>query len=93
MKYRKKPVTVEAFKWNGKPQTADDLPDWMLDAMVSGKLVFSLCEQSKLPCILIETIEGVMKAYPGYWIIQGVKKELYPCRSDVFLSTYEPVSE
>jgi hypothetical protein len=39
----------------------------------------------------IETLEGVMKANKGDWIIKGVKGELYPCKPDVFEMTYEKV--
>ncbi len=39
----------------------------------------------------IETLEGVMKADKGDWIIKGVKGELYPCKPDVFAMTYEKV--
>ena len=39
----------------------------------------------------IETLEGVMKADKGDWIIKGVKGELYPCKPDVFEITYEKV--
>ena len=39
----------------------------------------------------IETLEGVMKANKGDWIIKGVKGELYPCKPDVFDMTYEEV--
>ena len=41
----------------------------------------------------IETLEGVMKANKGDWIIRGVKGELYPCKPDVFEMTYEEVTE
>jgi len=40
----------------------------------------------------IETLEGVMVANPGDWIITGVKGEVYPCKDDIFKMTYEPVS-
>lgn len=39
----------------------------------------------------IETLEGVMVANPGDWIITGVKGERYPCRDDIFQETYELV--
>ncbi len=42
--------------------------------------------------ILITTLEGVMTAQPGDWIITGVKGERYPCKPDVFALTYEPVT-
>lgn len=41
--------------------------------------------------VYIETLEGVMKAEKGDWIIKGVKGELYPCKPDVFEMTYEKV--
>ena len=41
----------------------------------------------------IETLEGVMKANKGDWIIRGVKGELYPCKPEVFEMTYEKVKE
>jgi hypothetical protein len=41
------------------------------------------------PCILIDTLEGQMKANPGDWIIRGVKGEFYPCKPDIFEATYE----
>ena len=41
----------------------------------------------------IETLEGVMHASPGDWIITGVNGEKYPCKPDIFVKTYEPVSE
>lgn len=39
----------------------------------------------------IETLEGVMTANPGDWIITGVNGERYPCKPDIFAKTYEPV--
>lgn len=41
----------------------------------------------------IQTLEGVMVASPGDWIITGVKGERYPCKPDIFAATYEPVKE
>jgi hypothetical protein len=41
----------------------------------------------------IQTLEGVMVANPGDWIITGVKGERYPCKPDIFEATYEPVTD
>jgi len=41
----------------------------------------------------IETLEGVMTAQPGDWIITGVEGERYPCRDSIFRVTYEPVPD
>ena len=43
--------------------------------------------------MLIETLEGTMKANKGDYIIKGVKGELYPCKEDIFYKTYEKVLE
>ena len=43
------------------------------------------------PILRIWTLEGVMEAQVGDWIIQGVKGEIYPCKPDIFKATYEPV--
>lgn len=39
----------------------------------------------------ITTLEGIMRADPGDWIITGIKGERYPCKPDIFEATYEPV--
>lgn len=39
----------------------------------------------------VETLEGVMQASAGDWLITGVKGEKYICRDDIFRATYEPV--
>ena len=41
--------------------------------------------------VKVETLEGVMTANPGDWIITGVKGERYPCKPDIFEATYEVV--
>lgn len=48
-------------------------------------------ENRELYGLAIKTLEGVMKAYPGDWIIKGVQGECYPCKPDIFEATYEPV--
>ena len=41
--------------------------------------------------MIIKTLEGDMKAMPGDWIITGIAGETYPCKDDIFQSTYMPV--
>lgn len=41
----------------------------------------------------IETLEGIMTASPGDWIITGVKGERYPCKPEIFEATYEEVTD
>lgn len=84
--YRKKPVVIEARRvicadpmvW--EPRAARKLAEWCggratIDAMG--------------PCILIDTLEGQMRADLGDWIIRGVNGEFYPCKPDIFDATYE----
>jgi hypothetical protein len=40
--------------------------------------------------MIIETLEGDMRAVSGDWIIRGVKGEFYPCKAEIFEATYEP---
>lgn len=77
MKYRKKPVEVEAFKW-----LHDEVPEWW-------KTYVGIQIEVDTGSALIETLEGTMRASPGDWIIKGVKGELYPCKPEIFEISYE----
>jgi len=80
MKYRKKPVVIEAIQFNGENQ--GDVAEFM------GEMI----RTNFFPDILIETLDGTMKANIGDYIIKGVKGEFYPCKPDIFEMTYEPVN-
>lgn len=82
MKYRKKPVVIEAFKWTGGPEQTED-PEWIIDAIKGGAVWFGT------GCMYIKTLEGTHKANPGDYIIRGVAGELYPCKPDIFEQTYD----
>ncbi|GGJ68233.1 hypothetical protein GGR02_001809 [Anoxybacillus voinovskiensis] len=41
----------------------------------------------------IPTMEGILKANPGDWIITGIHGEQYPCKPEIFEKTYEPVTD
>lgn len=85
MKYRKKPVIIDA--WFFKDQWAEK-PDWLVEANARGDV------ECGYKTIYIGTPEGVMKASCGYdYIIRGVHGEIYPCKKDIFEETYEPVEE
>lgn len=89
MKYRKKPVVIDAFCWP-LPSGLQDRglePEWFDNAWKNRKItVFGTHLE-------IETLEGLMKANIGDYIIQGIKGEIYPCKPDIFEATYEPVTE
>ena len=91
MKYRKKPVVVNAFKWTGDMFQNED-PEWMIEAIKEGKVYFSNIGKEDV-VMKIETLEGTHSANRGDYIIQGVKGELYPCKPDIFEMTYEEVTD
>lgn len=80
MRYRKKPVVIEAIHYDG------ELP---LDFLGDEEQVRSAGDGSG--ALEIVTLEGTMRANVGDWIIRGVKGELYPCKPNIFEATYEPV--
>lgn len=86
-KFRKKPVEIEAFQL---PAIDEDASEELLDFLRS---VGRATERRHNGSLLIHTLEGVMEALPGDWIIKGVKGELYPCKPDIFKETYEPCED
>lgn len=85
MKYRKKPVVVEAVQWLGHN-------DHEIRSFAGTKYaVFRLESQGK--SLWIRTLEGDMQASLGDYIIKGVNGEYYPCKPDIFTKTYEVVGE
>lgn len=79
MKFRKKPVVIEAVQWTG--ENLFELIEWGLTGSYMG-----------VPKeLIISTLEGPHLARVGDWIIRGVNGEFYPCKPDIFEKTYEPV--
>lgn len=89
MKFRKKPVVVEACQFDIKLPC----PSWLTEALSKpwGEGAAQIGEVDGKPVLGIYTLEGIMEAQVGDWIIQGVKGEIYPCKPDIFEATYEPV--
>lgn len=82
MKFRKKPVVIEAWEfYEGSIQ-----PRWITDAFNSGAIYY---QGGAEPYITVKTLEGDHRASLNDWIIKGVKGELYPCKPDIFAATYE----
>lgn len=87
MKYRKKPVVIEARKL--AIENINDIRKWI------GKScrVAALSDDFEKCFIGIDTLEGVIYAKTGDYIIKGIKGEFYPCKPDIFEMTYEKVEE
>jgi hypothetical protein len=86
MKFRKKPVVIEAMQFNGLEDYLK-IVDWAksFDESIADGFGYTT------PIMLIPTLEGTMSASPGDWIIRGVNGEFYPCKPDIFEKTYDKV--
>lgn len=80
MLYRKKPVEIEAIQWTG-----DNFDE--LERFTDNSTLVKFFNHE----LLIYTLEGVMHASIGDYIIKGVEGEFYPCKPDIFNKTYEKV--
>lgn len=94
-KYRKKPVVVEAFRYDGDLMDINGnyyVLDWAIEAFEKDVLFYD--EHNDHPFeLFIKTLEGNHHVSVGDYIIKGVQGELYPCKPDIFLATYEEVME
>lgn len=88
MKFRKKPVVIEAVQWNGS--NTKEVEDFARDSARVFKAVYPSDNPKTVPYIDIYTLEGTMRASVGDYIIKGVNGEFYPCKPDIFEKTYEP---
>lgn len=82
MKYRKKPVVIEAIVYTGG--NANEILRFMFPDIEPDATATPLT---------IKTLEGDLKVSSGDYVIRGVKGEFYPCKPDIFMATYEKVEE
>ena len=91
-KYKKKPIVVEAIRWTGS--NLEEIRNFVGSDLIEECVeLFDIKRTLKkmLVDIAIETPEGTMRVDYGDYIIKGVQGELYPCKPDIFLKTYEEV--
>ena len=84
MKYRKKPVEIEAVQW-----VSDNIEQ--VYEMLGDNLIINTDEDKDEVKHFINTLEGKMEMSWGDYIIKGVKGEFYPCKPDIFELTYEKI--
>lgn len=82
MKYKKKPVVIEAFEY----VDIDTLFQWLYTIDAEREV-----NHNDDGTLTIKTLEGDHLAQLGDFIIQGVKGEIYPCKPDIFKMTYDKV--
>ena len=96
MKYKKKPVVIDAVQWTGKNRremfdflTQDTFKNETME--ISDKHFY--IDRHNDGGLVIKTLEGEHLATIGDYIIRGVQGEYYPCKEDIFLQTYEKVED
>ena len=102
MKYRKKPVVIEAIQWDGSRKSTKEVLEFM-GQVVDTKLQIS-CDKfddyvslANKEGLTIHTLEdGEDKrakhvASIGDYIIKGIQGEIYPIKADIFKKTYDKV--
>ncbi len=104
MKFRKKPVVVEAKEFAGDTAKLHQVYLW-IEENTEGSFEPMAVIEGRKPCpasgvsidprdgrLMIATLEGFHHANIGDWIIRGVQGEFYPCKPDIFAATYEQVT-
>lgn len=97
MKFRKKPVIIEAIQLkDSKQSTIKECLEFLGQHVDTGCTMSSdyfenYCKIVEYDGIKIKTLEGTMTASIGDYIIKGVNGEFYPCKEEIFLKTYEKV--
>ena len=81
-KFRKRPVTIEAMQLLDAKSVLD-IEEWMNTADTG--------YSTSPPTLWIKTLEGIMEASVGDWIIKGIEGEFYPCKNEIFIKTYQEV--
>jgi hypothetical protein len=87
-KYRKLPIEIEAKQFYGTINNTIEIKEWANGwgvEITDGVML----DEEHTKTLDIDTLEGVMAAQPGDWIIRGVNDEFYPCKPDIFEKTYE----
>lgn len=86
-KFRKKPIEIDAIQYTGS--NFFDVADWIRSFRVNPRDIIS----QENTTLIVQTLENKMDAYPGWYIIRGVKGEFYSCEPEIFELTYEEVEE
>ena len=85
-RYRKKPVIIEAIQFVDEVDRILEIQEF-----VGQETIVVNYKDKNSPTLKIDTLEGVMTASVGDYIIKGVQGEFYPCKPDIFEKTYEEV--
>lgn len=96
-KFRKKPVIIEAMQFDGTAASASKICQWANDPKCFDDPTVSYIvtdgDSITAEDMIIDTLEGPMRASVGDWIIRGVAGEFYPCKPDIFAKTYDSIND
>ena len=88
MKYKKKPVIIEAIQLLNNNSSIEECLKFIYNVFITDDDIETVKNDKN---IRIQTLEGDMKASFGDYIIKGVNGEFYPCKPDIFEKTYESI--
>ena len=94
-KYVKRPIVIEAMHWPEPGYAVHALPviTWVFEN--GGNVGFYCRDQEACDkeehCLRIQTLECIMDASLGDYIIRGIKGEFYPCKPGIFEASYDEV--
>ena len=91
MKYRKRPVVIEAIQYNKNRSEIELFVGKELSQELESETAYVAGKGPPLFSLIIPTLEGDHKAMPGDWIIKGVEGEFYPCKPAIFEKTYDAI--
>lgn len=92
MRYKKKPVIIEAITFEELVKYGIDSGGNVVDGMPwSFRYEGQHITHENDDCYLIPTLEGVMRLNRGDMLITGISGEIYPCKSNIFEMTYDRV--
>ena len=94
MKYRKKPVVIEAIQYNNlNRKEIESFVGMELKQELESETAYLAGKGVPKFSLTIPTLEGDHKAMPNDYIIKGIKGEFYPCKPDIFEKSYELVKD
>ncbi len=90
MRFKTKPIEIEAFEYTGDVSAALAWSAEVSPGISAGTYLYGVGRDED-PQLKIHTLEGDMHVSRGDWVIKGLKGEFYPCKPDVFAQKYERV--
>jgi hypothetical protein len=85
VRYRRKPVIIEALRFTSGLSVDEMRTEWGAPFMLVARYDFPANE------LIIRTLEGDKRAQLGDFVIKSTRGEFYPCEPDVFAMEYEPI--